>query len=87
VDIKGEDLSRYSDKIQTVCLRKKPTNKANLIDITVASISQSFTHEMAPKTSWIDMELNYVTVIVCIAQYTRRSLGQSQTAYFAPGLQ
>jgi len=28
------------------------TNKAYLIDINVANISQSFTHKMAPKTSW-----------------------------------
>jgi len=42
------------------------TNKAYLIDINVANISQSFTHKMAPKTSGIDMELNYVTVTLCI---------------------
>jgi len=37
-----------------------------LIDITVANIFQSFTHKMAPKTSGIDMELNYVIVTLCI---------------------
>ena len=34
----GKDLSCYSNKIQ-------PTNKAYLIDITVANISQSFTNK------------------------------------------
>jgi len=51
----GGDLSCYSNKIQPVRLRKclydhQPTNKADLIDITVANISQA--HKMAPKTSW-----------------------------------
>ena len=33
-----------------------------LIDITVANISQSFTHKMGRKPAGIDMKLNYVTV-------------------------
>jgi len=55
--IRGENLPCYSNKIQLVCLRKHPydhypTDKAYLIDITVANISRSLTHKMAPRTSW-----------------------------------
>jgi len=32
----------------------------------VTNICQSFTHNMAAKPAGIDMELNYVTVILCV---------------------
>jgi len=57
VEIRGEDLSCYLNKIQSIGLRKCPyehqlANKAYLSDITAANISESFTHKMAVKTSW-----------------------------------
>ena len=53
METRGEDLSRYSNKIQPVCLGKCPhANKAYLIDITVENISKIFTHNMAPETNW-----------------------------------
>jgi len=48
----GEDLLRYSNKIESTDLRQYPydhylTNKAYLSDITVRNIYESFTHKMA----------------------------------------
>jgi len=53
----GEDLLRYSNKIESIVLRQCPydhwlTNKAYLSGITVRNIYESFTHKMAEKTSW-----------------------------------
>ena len=50
-------MSCYLNKIQSIGLRKYPyehqlANKAYLSDITVANISESFTHKTAAKTSW-----------------------------------
>jgi len=65
VELKGEDLSCYSNKIESVSLRKCPhdhrlnkfnTNKAYLSTITVTNISRHFTHQMAAKSSGIDMK-------------------------------
>ena len=71
VELKGEDLSRCSNKIESVSLRKCPhdhriTNNAYLSAITVTNISQSFTYKMAAKSTGIDMEQHYVTVTLCI---------------------
>ena len=57
VELKGEDLSSYSHKIESVNYENVHmitsfTNKAYLSVITVTSIFQSFTYEMAAKTSW-----------------------------------
>jgi len=57
VELLGEDLVFYSNKIDSDGLRKWPydhrlTNKAYLSDITVTNISPSFTHKMAAKNSW-----------------------------------
>jgi len=57
VELIGERLPCYSNKIYLVSLRKcpcdhKPTDKAYISDSRVKSISKSFTHKMAAKTSW-----------------------------------
>jgi len=57
VELRGEDLSCYLNKIQSIGLRKctydhKLANKADLSDITVANIYERFTHKMAAKTNW-----------------------------------
>ena len=59
VELKGEDLSCYWNKIEPVSLRKCPydhrlTNKAYLSAITmpVPNISQSFTYKMVEKIKW-----------------------------------
>jgi len=50
-------MSCYSNKIESVCLRKCPyddwlTNKAYLSAITVTSISECFAYKMAAKINW-----------------------------------
>jgi len=57
VELKGEDLSRCSNKIESVSLRKCPhdhriTNNAYLSAITVTNICQSFAYKMAAKINW-----------------------------------
>jgi len=53
VEIRDEDLSCCSVSLLKVSIcQYMSTNKAYLIDITLANISQSFTYKMAPKTSW-----------------------------------
>ena len=57
VNLNGENLSCYSNTIESVRLRKCPhdyrlTNKAYLRAITVTNICKSFTYEMAAKISW-----------------------------------
>ena len=73
MELTGEDLSCYLNKIQSVGLQNCPydhylANKAYFSDITVEYIYESFTHEMAAKASW---HRNYITVTVCI--HTTRS--------------
>jgi len=47
-------------------------------DITVANISQRFTHEMATKTSGVDMDQNCVTAKLCKAAPNQQgSLGSA----------
>jgi len=53
----GEDLLRYSNKIESSVLRQclydhELTNKAYLSGITVRNIYESLTHKMAAETSW-----------------------------------
>ena len=53
----GEDLFRYSNKIESSDLRQcrydhQLTNKAYLSGNTVRNIYESFTHKMAAKKSW-----------------------------------
>jgi len=65
----GEDLWCYSNKIESVSLRKCQhdqclTNKAYLSAVTVTNISESFTYKMAAKSTGIDVEQNYVNVTV-----------------------
>jgi len=57
VELVGEDLPCYSNKIQPVSLWKcprghQPADKGYLTDIRVTNISKSFTHKMATETSW-----------------------------------
>ena len=54
VELKGEDLSSYTDKIESVSLRKCPhdhrlTNKAYLSAITVTSVSPTSWHTYGKK--------------------------------------
>jgi len=61
----GEDLFRYSNKIESSDLRQcrydhQLTNKAYLSGNTVRNIYESFTHKMAAKRVGVDMERNYV---------------------------
>jgi len=72
VQLNGEDLSRYSNKIELVSLRKCPydhwlTNEAYLSAITVTNIYQSLPTRWRQKSTGIDMEQNDVTVTLCIA--------------------
>ena len=69
--LNGEYLSCYSNKIESVTLRKCPcghrlTNKLYLSAITVTNISQSFTYKMAAKINWHRYGTKYVTVTLCI---------------------
>ena len=55
--LNGEDLSCYTNKTESVSLRKCPydhwvNNEAYLSAITVTNISQSFTYRMAAKINW-----------------------------------
>ena len=57
VELNGEDLSCYSNKTQSVSLRKCPyvhwvTNKACSSAITVTNILKSFTYKMAAEVTW-----------------------------------
>jgi len=59
VELRGEDLSYYLYRIQSVgtvdlwkCACVHYANKAYLSDITVANISESITHKMVARTSW-----------------------------------
>ena len=57
VQFNVEDLSCYSNKIESLSLIKRPydhwhTNKACLSAITVTDISKSFTRKMAAKINW-----------------------------------
>jgi len=57
VELNGESLSCYSNKIEWVSLRKCPydhwlTKKAYLSAITVTNIYYSFTYKMAAKINW-----------------------------------
>jgi len=52
VKLNGEDLLCYSNKTESVSLRKCPydhelANKAHLSAITMTNMSQSFTYKMA----------------------------------------
>jgi len=57
VELNGEALSCYSNKTESVSLRKCPydhwlTDKAYLSAITVRNISRSFTYKMAAEINW-----------------------------------
>jgi len=72
VGLNVEDLSRYSNKIESVSLRKcsydhRLTTKVFLSAITLTNISQEFLPtRWRQKSAGIDMEQNYVTVALCI---------------------
>jgi len=75
VELNGEDLSCYSNKIDWVSLRKCPcdrwlTIRAYLSDITATDISRSFSTRCRRKPASMDMELNYAIVILCIDTQT-----------------
>jgi len=85
VELRSEDLWCYFNKIQFRWFYKKSLSVWSLAcqqcvyfsDITVANISESFTHKMAAKASW---HRNYVTVTLCIASATgsSRSIARRQ---------
>jgi len=57
VELNGEDLSCYSNKIESISLIKCPrdqwlTNETYLSAITVTNIYQSFTYKMTAKINW-----------------------------------
>jgi len=69
VEIRGEELSCYLNKIPSVGLWKclyvhYLANEAYFSAITVKNIYESFTHKMAAKPRW---HWNYVTVTQCIS--------------------
>ena len=69
-ELKGGDLSCYSDKTESVSLRICPydrwlTNNAHLSAITVTNISESFTYMMAAKINWH----RYWTIITSLTPY------------------
>jgi len=83
VELRGADLVCYSNKTESVGLRKCPydhqlTKKAFLSDITVTDISRSFTDKMGRKPAGIDMERNCVIVTLCIPTF---SLSQVYSAW------
>jgi len=51
VELNGEELSCYSNKIESVSLRKCPYDRW-LSAVTVTNIYQSFTYKMAGKINW-----------------------------------
>jgi len=56
--LNGEDLSRYSNKIESVSLRRCPyyrylIEKVTPTDIRITNISQSLPHKMA-ENSWYE---------------------------------
>jgi len=79
----GEDLLRYSNKIESSDLRQclhdhYLTNKAYLRGITVRNIYESFTHKMAAKASWHrygtklrHCHTMYIPIIVWVCQSVR----------------
>jgi len=78
VELNGEDLSRYSNRIESVSLRKCPydhrlTNGAFSSAITVTNISQTVLPTgRRRKSTGIDMEQNYVTATLCGGATRRR---------------
>ena len=71
MELRGEHLVCYSNKIKPVCLRKclcdrKLFNKAYLADITATNIIRVLPTRWRRKPAGIDMERNYVTVTLCI---------------------
>jgi len=79
VELNGEDLSCYPNKIESISLRKclydhRLINKAYLRAITVTNFVGVFTYKMAIKATGVDMERNYVIVTLC-KQFCRTALG------------
>ena len=57
MELNGDDLSCYSNKIESVSLTKCPcncwlTNKVYVSAVTVTNISRSFTYKMAAEMNW-----------------------------------
>ena len=76
VELKGKDLSCYSNKIDSVGLRKWPydhrlTKKMYLSDITVTNISPSFTHKMVAKNQLAQIWNEITSLSPCV--YCRRT--------------
>ena len=76
----GEDFSCYSNKIESVSLRKCPrydhrlTNKAYLSAVAVTNISRRFTYKMATKINWHRYGTkNYAAITVCVLRARRRT--------------
>jgi len=76
VELRGEDLVCYSNKIKSVYLRKCLYDH-QLISVTVTNIYKSFTHKMAAKTSYhrCATKVAYVAVSLCISHRYAGILG------------
>jgi len=67
VKLSGEELWRYSNKIESV-----------VSDVTVISIYQSLRHNMAGKTAGIDMiGRNYASVTLCVVFWSLLEMDNS----------
>ena len=67
VKLSGEELWRYSNKIESV-----------ESDVTVISIYQSLRHNMAGKTAGIDMiGRNYASVTLCVVFWSLLEMDNS----------
>ena len=80
MELRGEDLACYSNKIKSVCLRKclydrKLINKAYLDDIAATNIIRVLPTRWRRKPFGIDMERNYVTNTLCIVASRRVATG------------
>jgi len=67
--LNGEDLSRYSNKIQSVGLRKCPyyryvIEKVTSTDVRTTNISQSLPHKMA-ENSWYEEITSLSPYVYC----------------------
>ena len=75
MELRGEDLVCYLNKIKSVYLREclcdhELINKAYLGDITATNIRVLPTG-WRRKPAGIDMERNYVTVTICIGPHSK----------------
>jgi len=93
VELNGEDLSCYSNKIVSVSLRKWPydhrlTNKAYLSAFNATNISRSFTYKMAAKVNWhrygtkLRHRHSMYMKVKCVVRYPMWSVGAGCSSPF-----